>query len=175
MRRGSLLLRQGLFFIVGGVVAGTAFLTINVGVGEAVAQSLSHPGDFLFRTVLSLLLYFLSIAWKIPRRLFLQPFQATLAASFVAGAFSISWVLFGSSFTTEQQLKNMIDQYSGTALFLTAAMFTMIGAIVAVELECVLSRWFFKAQYNGAPSDAPESASRGVSTMEDQPRGPGDR
>jgi len=27
----------------------------------------------------------------------------------------------------------------------------------------------------GEPSDAPESASRGVSTMEDQPRGPGDR
>ena len=28
---------------------------------------------------------------------------------------------------------------------------------------------------NGEPSDAPESASRDVSTMEDQPRGPGDR
>lgn len=28
---------------------------------------------------------------------------------------------------------------------------------------------------SGEPSDAPESASRGVLTMEDQPRGPGDR
>ncbi|WP_372724567.1 hypothetical protein [Novipirellula sp.] len=151
--------RQGLVFIIGGVMAGTAILMTRVGVGGAITQTLSQPGDSLFRTVLPLCLYLLTFVWKIPRRLFLQPYQPTIIASFVSGAFLICWIVVGSSFTTEQQLENFINQYSGTALFLTAAMFAMIGVIVAVELERLLSKWTCKTQHNDAPSVALEPAS----------------
>ena len=175
LQKGTAFFRQGLFFIVGGVMAGTAILMTRVGIGEAIIQTLSQPGDSLFRTVLPLCLYLLTFVWKIPRRLFLQPYQPTMIASFVSGAFLICWIVVGSSFTTEQQLEDFINQHSGTALFFTGAMFAMIGVIVAVELERFLSKWTCKTQHNDAPSVAPAYASRRVSTMEDPACRPGDR
>ncbi len=111
-------------------------------------------------------LYLLTFVWKITRRLFLQPYRPMIIAFFVSGSFHICWVVAGSSFTTEQQLEDFINQYSGTALFLTGAMIALFGGMVAVEWECVLSKWACKTQYNGEPA---------VSTMEYPPRRPGDR
>ena len=157
--KGAAFLRAAFVFCVGGIVGVTAIHIATGSMGEAVTRMLSRPGNLLFSIVLALCLYLSTFFWKLPRRLFFQPFQPTMIASFASGAFLNCLLSWGIRSTSERQLDSFINQYSALALLLIMAAVAMLAVALTVELECVLTRLTCKSQLDGEQSNAPKPPS----------------